>query len=226
MHPLTRRYIFMEINLNRGDRLKKFFSRLELAEPSTNRNSARNLIQDILDGVEDEFTNFPNDRSPLNNRMYFYSFSVQEWKNLNTDPCYISLNGVHKVFIYNNGSVVMHRTRENPSFEFFRKKGSNVKAIPIENALIDGVEVSAQSEVIHPLYKKGTILSIEKWDCGSVVAKIEFSGIGEKQLCIKDSLLSLPITHLPPSKEMDTSLFFKLVSKLKGKYNKLLKQDS
>lgn len=211
----------MEINLDRGKRLQEFFSRLEAANPATDRNSARKLIHDILDDVEDEFTDFPNDRSPMNNRMYFYTFAVKEWKDLDKDPCHINLNGSHIIFIYNNGSIVLHRTRENPAFEFFRKKGDKVKISPIRSAFIGKDKVSIHSEVMHPMYKKGTILNIESWDCGSLVAKIEFEGFGIKHLSIQDALLSLP----PPSKEMESGLFSNLKFVLRRKYNKLSKRD-
>lgn len=209
--------------MDRSERLQEFFRRLEDAEPAMDRNSARQLIHDILDGVEDEFTDFPNDRSPMNNRMYFYTFAVEEWKALDKDPCHINLNGSHRIFIYNNGSIVMHRTRENPAFEFFRKKGDKVKISPKKSAFIGEVEVSIHSEVMHPMYKKGIILNVESWGFGSLVAEIEFEGIGIKHLSIQDALLSLPPP--PPLKEIESGLFSNLKLVLRRKYNKLFKRD-
>ncbi|MEZ8314331.1 hypothetical protein [Vibrio splendidus] len=109
--------------MTKGERLKVILEKLKEANPANDRESANKLIKDIVNSVEDEFSGLPFNMGVPNDRMYFYSLFIEEWQDLDKDPCHINLNGKHRVYLYNNGAIKIDRIIENPNIEIFSKSG-------------------------------------------------------------------------------------------------------
>lgn len=107
----------------KGERLKIILERLQVANPGHDRESANQLIKEIVNAVEDEFSGLPSNIGVPNDRMYFYSLFIEEWQDLDEDPCYIDLNGKHRVYLFHNGSIKIYRIIEQPAIEVFSKNG-------------------------------------------------------------------------------------------------------
>ncbi|MBE3976996.1 hypothetical protein HJ138_22490 [Vibrio parahaemolyticus] len=109
--------------MTKAERVKIILERLKQAKPASDRESANKLIKDIVNSVEDEFSGLPNDITKPNDRMYFYSLLIDEWQDLDCDPCHIDLNGKHRVYLFNNGSIKIDRMAPDPPKEIFSKSG-------------------------------------------------------------------------------------------------------
>ncbi|MCM8743982.1 hypothetical protein [Pseudomonas koreensis] len=105
------------------ERLAIIFERLRSKPPASNRDLANFLICKVVNEVEDEETGLPLDFNSNSGRMFFYSFSVGQWENLDSDPARLDLNGKHIVELYNNGSIVIFSKRYGQISEIFRKDG-------------------------------------------------------------------------------------------------------
>jgi|SRR5690554_2785808 len=109
--------------MTKPERVKIILGRLLQAEPASDRESANQLIKDVVNSVEDEFSGLPYDVTKYNDRMYFYSLHIDGWEDLDGDPCHIDLNGKHRVFLFNNGSIKIDRMDLNTPKEIFSKNG-------------------------------------------------------------------------------------------------------
>lgn len=105
------------------ERLEIIFEKLRSEPPISNRNQANDLICKVVNEVEDKETGLPLDFNSNSGRMFFYSFSIDQWENLDSDPARLDLNGKHVVELYNNGSIVIFSKRYDEVSEIFRKNG-------------------------------------------------------------------------------------------------------
>lgn len=103
------------------ERLEIIFEKLRSEPPISNRNQANDLTCKIANEVEDKETGLPLDFNSNYGQMFFYSFSIEQWQNLNSDPAHLDLNGKHVVEFYNNGSIVIFSKRYDQVSEIFRK---------------------------------------------------------------------------------------------------------
>lgn len=60
--------------MTKPERVKIILGRLLQAEPASDRESANQLIKDVVNSVEDEFSGLPYDVTKSNDRMCFYYF--------------------------------------------------------------------------------------------------------------------------------------------------------
>ena len=109
--------------MTKAERVKIILERLQQAKPASDRESANQLIKDVVNSVEDEFSGLPYDMTKPTDRMYFYSLFIDEWQDLDGDPCHINLNGKHRVYLFNNGSIKIDRIASNSPKEIFSKSG-------------------------------------------------------------------------------------------------------
>lgn len=105
------------------ERLEIIFEKLRSEPPVSNRNQANDLICKVVNEVEDEETGLPLDFNSNSGRMFFYSFVIDQWENLHSDPARLDLNGKHVVELYNDGSIVIFSKRYGEVSEIFRKNG-------------------------------------------------------------------------------------------------------
>lgn len=111
--------------LSKYERLNIIFERLHLEESVSSREDANLLIKKVVNQVEDEETGLPNDYDSTSGRMFFYSFSIDAWTNLDSDPARLDLNRKHCIELYNNGDIlIFEKDKDNNLKEVFNKKGT------------------------------------------------------------------------------------------------------
>ena len=82
-------------------RINEVFRRLKGLPNPSDRDGAHQLIKSTLNDVEDEYTDFPMYHQ---DRMNFFDFTVDGWKDLDGDPARLDLNS-HIAHLYNNGHI-------------------------------------------------------------------------------------------------------------------------
>jgi hypothetical protein len=104
--------------------LKVIFERLKLACPASSRDEAHALVLEVVNEVEAEETGLPPNFSANSGRMYFYDFSPDLWKDLNSDPARLDLNQKHFIELYHSGRIVIFSRHYDEDTEVFRKDGA------------------------------------------------------------------------------------------------------
>lgn len=102
--------------MQKRERMRIFFERLENAEPAKSRQEALDLMRRIMDQVEDEFSGLP--WSNFGQRMHIYGFDrLYNWQNLDGNPCWWddANSRVHRTELYNDGRIVIKRVNGVPA---------------------------------------------------------------------------------------------------------------
>lgn len=101
------------MDLTKQERLELFLQRLLKANPATNHNEAFNLLSNILNEIEDEFTSIPYspERWMTDGRMY----PPQDDSRRSTENANVARyrNRAHNTFIGNNGSIKIVYIKNN-----------------------------------------------------------------------------------------------------------------
>jgi hypothetical protein len=107
------------------ERFAIFLERLKAASPVSSRECALELMTEIIDRVEDEFS--VTVRSDFSERMHVWRWEFQ-WKDLDSDPCYWddSANRTHRVIIYHSGRIIIKNLKVFPTTVILDKLGTNL----------------------------------------------------------------------------------------------------
>lgn len=109
---------------SKRERFAIFLERLKAAPPVDSRERALALMKDIMDRVEDEFSE--TDRPNYAERMHVWGWGF-EWRNLESDPCYWddSVAKTHRTQIYHSGRIVITNLKTLPASIVLDKPAAN-----------------------------------------------------------------------------------------------------
>ena len=117
--------------MNKQDRLQEFLRRMAIAPAAHDHDSALHLLSSTLDGVEDEFTNIPNnpDTWSTDGRMYPPQLdSARSVKGFPGVTRYRSRS--HNTYLGNNGAIeIQDPDRNHQGTVHFSKNGANGRGV-------------------------------------------------------------------------------------------------
>lgn len=110
--------------MQKWERFDVFLRELAAAPPAFSRESALNLVKQIMNKVEDEYSNLP--WSNFASRMHVYGFEPEfNWKDLDKDPCHWTDAQAkkHRIALYHNGRIQIFSLLQDSDTTILDKNG-------------------------------------------------------------------------------------------------------